>query len=155
MDALEIAELIRDEWELTTPELGTEDKDMFIAIDEFNTGKPMYQLVVINRPARSQFMCPVVNKVIQDIQIDLHQKLISVRFTDINNARTVFSAIKEEIVRILNANRFDSLNTLGATTINIINWIDAKLPHGFGTDKEPLYLTSRLSVSFVYYRFDY
>jgi hypothetical protein len=123
------------------------DGELYLALDEFNPNNPKYQLVFINRPARTIFLSPNVLKVEQDIVIECHTKLIQYKPDVITTIRDMFTTIKGEVKRILNVYRFDEVGS----TLNMSGWVDAKLPHGFGEDKEPLELVSRMTLQIIFY----
>jgi len=104
--------------------------------------------VLINTPARTLFLSPYTVKIEQTIRIELHVKPTKYDVDTIASFRTDFTNIKEEILRILNKYRFEEVGNV----LNISGWIDARLPHGFGEQREPLELVSRLNIEIMYYK---
>ena len=122
--------------------------DVLLQLDEYNPLHPDYQIVFINNPERIMFVAPNVIRHEQDVRIELHTKLVHYDPTDIENSyRPTILAMKEELTRIFNANRYDSVGN----TLNHSSWRDSKFPHGFGTDAEPISFVSRMTVQIHYY----
>ena len=121
--------------------------NMLLQLDEYNPLHPDYQIVFINRPERTVFISPNVIKHEQDINVEIHVKLVRYEPTNVDEKRTIFKAMKGELSRIFNTFRFDNVGS----TINVSAWADAKLPHGFGVDAEPLEFTTRLTMQIFYY----
>ena len=129
-----------------------------LSLDEFNPMHPDFQIVFINQPERIIYVSDEVVKHEQDIIIQVFTKLIHYNPDDIvganssaQNYRTQLTSMKEELTRIFSVNRFDSLVSGTFTCINHSNWRDAKFPHGFGNDPEPISFDSTMRVQIHWY----
>ena len=121
--------------------------DVFLSLDEYNPNNPLYQIVFINRPERTLFVSPNVIKHEQDIIVETHVKQIRHDPDNVDAKRTIFKNIKGELSRIFNTYRFDEVGS----TLNVSAWVDAKLPHGFGMEADPLEFSTRLTMQIFYY----
>ena len=129
-----------------------------LSLDEFNPMHPDFQIVFINGPERIIYVSDDVVKHEQDIIIQMYTKLIHYQPDDIvgangslQNYRQQLLDMKHEMTRIFNVNRFDSLSETVFTTINHSNWKDAKFPHGFGNDPEPISFDTTMRVQIHWY----
>ena len=137
--------------------------DLLIQIDEYQPLQSRYQIVFKEGNPRTIYEAPNVYRIEQGIVLELHVRPI--RFDPDNTItaqRLIFEQIKQEIQRILNTYRYDSLfsNTVGgvtttyASTIEMRGWGQEPLPHGFGRQKEPVEMVSRLGLTIIYYECD-
>ena len=125
-----------------------ETGDLKLVLDEYDPRVPNYQIVFINRPARTFFVSPNVVKHEQDVVLEVHVKLKHYEPTDLLTQREEeFKIIKGELSRIFNTYRYDNVGNI----LNMSSWVDAKLPHGLGDDREPIEFISRLTVEISYY----
>lgn len=125
----------------------TTNGEIKLVLDEYDPRNPLYQIVFINRPERTVFVSPNVIKHEQNVNVEVHAKLVRYDPTEVTNKRATFKNIKGELSRIFNTYRYDNVGS----TINVSAWLDAKLPHGFGIDAEPLQLVTRLTMQIFYY----
>jgi hypothetical protein len=121
--------------------------ELFLALDEYNPTHPKYQIVFVNKPQRNIYITTGVSKKEQVVTMELHVKTPYYKPTALDTFRETFLAIKDEVDRIMEEFRFDTLGSI----INMSGWVDAKLPHGYSNTKEPLELVSKFTIEISYY----
>lgn len=155
------------ETNLPSGSTGEADNKLLVQLDEYNPIHPSFQLVVINRPTRTRFIAPNLVRIDQDMLLDLHLKFIRYDPATVSTLRTTYENLKTYIKAALNKYRFDSLFSVTDTcdpcfpftywlntTINIGAWTNVPVPHGYGRQREPLEIVSRLTLSVIYYEVD-
>ena len=121
-----------------------------LQLDEFNPMHPDYQIVFINRPERLIPVAPNVVKHEMDVLVQIFTKLIRYKPENIDSIyRPAILAMKNELTRIFNANRYNVVGT--EATLNHSSFVDSKFPHGYGTDPEPIVYVSSCVVQIHFY----
>jgi hypothetical protein len=151
IDALDIKTFIEANWN-GLPLIGTDPlTNLILRVDEYDPRNPKYQVVVMNRPIRETFLCPNGDRNIvrmeQDIQIEVHVKYTRYDEDTVTSMRADFVAIKTELNRIINKYRYDTVGRI----LHISSWADGKITHGYGIDKEPLGIVSRMVIHILWY----
>ena len=102
-----------------------------LQLDEFDPMHPDFEIVFSNRPEKIIYVSPNVVKHEQDVIVQIFNKLIKYNQDDIEQLwRPLIEAMKGELTRVFNTNRFDVQPNVGSPkgsgltgiTINHSNW---------------------------------
>lgn len=127
-----------------------EEGTLIMVLDEYDPNNPQNELVFITRPENIIHIAPNVIKHEQSVIIEYYTKLVNYNPDDIyDTIRPNLLTVKEELTRILNTYRYDSI--ADGVTINHSAWRDAKFPHGYGGDLEPISFLTTMEVQLHYY----
>lgn len=131
--------------------------------DEYQPNNPLYQLVFITKPEKSVLLAPNVYKIDQEINIELHVRPVRYDLTTIQAQRVIFESIKQEVQRIFNTYRYNSLfvqtnndtsTTTYVSTIDMKSWMNNRLPRGYGRQKENLEFVANMTIVVTTYEAD-
>ena len=143
--------------------LNTTVAGLLLQQDEYQGSNPLYQLVFITKPEKSVLLCPNVYKIDQEIAIELHVRPVRYDLTTIQAQRVIFENIKQEVQRIFNAYRYNSLfvqtnndtsTTTYVSTIDMKSWANNRLPRGYGRQKENLEFVANMTIVVTSYEAD-
>ena len=162
-----IIALVNAQWGLSTPAIGTDVNNMVLQQDEYQGMNPLYQIVFITKPTKTIFLAPNVYRIDQEINLELHVRPVRYDPVTIVTQRAIFESIKVEIQRIFDTYRFNSLflktdttnpcftvTTTYVSTIDMKNWVNNRLPRGYGKGKEPLEFVANMALVVTYYEAD-
>ena len=152
---------------------GTQPDQLLIQLDEYQPNQSRYQLVLKEGNLKSIFLAPSVYRLEQEVGIELHVRPVRYDPTTIDTQRLIFENLKKAIQQIFNYYRYDSLffdvethinlpcgfnnyvdTTTYASQIEMRNWVNAPIPHGYGKQKEPLEMVARMAITVEYYEAD-
>ena len=147
--------------------------ELLIQLDEYQPNQSRYQIVLKEGNLKTIFLAPSVYRLEQDISIEVHVRPVRYDPTTIDAQRAIFEGLKKVIQTVFNYYRYDSLffdtdtyvdtgnsgnnyvdTTTYASQIEMRNFVNAPIPHGYGKQKEPLEMVARMMITVQYYQAD-
>lgn len=152
---------------------GTQPDQLLIQLDEYQPNQSRYQIVLKLGNLKSIFLAPTVYRLEQDVMVEVHVRPVRYDPTTIDAQRLIWENLKKAIQQIFNYYRYDSLffdtdtysnppcfigdfvdTTTYASQIEMRNWANSPVPHGYGKGKEPLEFVARMGITVQYYQAD-
>ena len=100
--ASEIYDILYNNWNVSNPS----KTDITWRKDEYDAKGPLYQIVVENYPIRKTWVVDNIYKVEHNVKITIYCKPKRYDLTTIENTRTLWFNIKNEVDRILRVNKY-------------------------------------------------
>jgi hypothetical protein len=140
---------------------------LLIQEDEYQPQQSRYQIVLKEGNLKSVFLAPFTFRMEQGIMVEVHVRPVRYDPDTITAQRLIFENLKKAIQQIFDYYRYDSLffdvdvNSCGwtdtttyASIIEMKNWANSPIPHGYGKGKEPLEMVARMGITVIYYEAD-
>ena len=136
--------IISSEWGISNPAKAS----VKFSVDEYVPIDPSFQILTENIGTKSEFLIDNIYKIIQTIKLTVFLKPTHYTPSVITAAKTTFYNAIAEIDRIIREAR----NASSDQQIDLIGWIEVKIPKGVGLQPEPLTLSLSQNITVEYYQ---